>query len=172
MKYQIEIDKNTGIIISYNQTNYPTTSKNSYFGFFVDVEVDNTDKLINSYYKNDNIYKLPLKTNRFFIFSLEDESWVFSEYLFNNFKLEKKQSINEYAYHNIDTTYPIYRQLNIEADYGKDSTEYQTMRTFINAVRDLSNQYTLEIQNAETEEAINTSFDNYKTELDKLCQKL
>lgn len=129
----------------------------------IETIIDNTQFYVDI--ETKTLVEIPEKPSIFFTFDVETKTWVYK--IEDNIKYFQVE-INKYASFKIEFKYPIYKQLNIESDFGKDSIEYQSMRTFINAVRDISNQYMAEIQTLTTEDDMNISFDNYKLELDEL----
>lgn len=65
------------------------------------------------------------------IWDFENETWGAVPVTVEMVKAEAERRIV--------AVYPIFKQINIEADHGIESSEYTTMRTFIDAIRIASN---------------------------------
>lgn len=158
------IEKQTGLV---KYTSIPSIFPTN----LEDLETDElffivTDKTnLNYYYKNSEFKQLPEKPSRHHIWDLETEQWQEPEGYLQTIQTENTTQVNQLSSRKILPKYPIHLQLNLPYDFGQDSIEVQTMRTWIDSVRTLANTAKAEIALATTLEEITTIVDTFKQEL-------
>ena len=108
---------------------------------------------------------IPPKPNDYSEFNWQTKQWdIIADWL-DKARKDNIIVVNKSASQKILPKYPIYLQLNLPYDFGQDSVEVQTMRTWIDSVRTLANTAKAEIALATTLEEITTIVDNFKQEL-------
>lgn len=109
--------------------------------------------------------KFPPKPSEFYDFDWDTKQWVYS---LDSNKSSALSTVDQLASDKITSVYPIYRQINIESDFGRDSVQYAVMRTYINKVRDAANQATDSVNASTAESEIDFALDAYKKALDSI----
>lgn len=131
-------------------------------GFEIESD-ENITTIINTYHLNGStIEKHSSATSRWDIWDVDLLLYVFNLRKCIEFHIS---TINQLASQKILPKYPIYLQLNLPYDFGQDSVEVETMRTWIDSVRTLANTAKAEIALATTLPEITTIVDTFKQEL-------
>lgn len=161
--YKLTLDKN-GIIIAYTIYNKDLIIYNSEEPLILYMAENKLD-LNNSYYKDGNVLPLPLKPDNYHTWDSFLEQWQKPEGYLQTIQSENTTRVNQLASQKILSKYPIYLQLNLPYDFGQDSVEVETMRSWIDSVRTLANAAKAEIASATTLPEITTIVDTFKQEL-------
>lgn len=166
MYYIALVDKVSGILYSYSEyfiiPEFPDSIKETYNIVFLD---DSLDMSVIYYFKNNKPKQLPQQPTKYHIFNVTLEQWQEPEGYLQTIQTENTTQVNQLSSRKILPKYPIYLQLNLPYDFGQDSVEVQTMRTWIDSVRTLANTAKAEIASATTLEEITTIVDTFKQEL-------
>lgn len=164
--YLIYLNKDsvvTGYIEVYNTE--ITDGKISGTDSYVLVKDSLPENWNNTYYKDDIFKQLPTRKNSYYTWNLSLEQWQEPEGYLQTIQTENTTQVNQLASQKIIQKYPIYLQLNLPYDFGQDSVEVETMRTWIDSVRTLANTAKAGIALATTLPEITTIVDNFKQEL-------
>jgi hypothetical protein len=111
------------------------------------------------------IRDIPTKPNDYSEFNWQTKQWEALADWLDKARKDNITTVNNLSSQKILPKYPIYLQLNLPYDFGQDSVEVQTMRTWIDSVRTLANTAKAEIVSATTLPEITTIVDNFKQEL-------
>lgn len=118
----------------------------------------------NKYFSLGKFIDIPPKPNDYSEFNWQTKQWVAVDSWLDKAKADSVKQINQAASQKILSKYPIYKQLNI----GR-TPEAQVMYDWIDNVRNLSNIATASIEQAMTQEQIDSIVDNFKTELGNIA---
>ena len=111
------------------------------------------------------IRDIPTKPNDYSEFNWQTKQWDALAGWLDKARQDNITTVNNLSSQKILPKYPIHLQLNLPYDFGQDSVEVETMRTWIDSVRTLANTAKAEIASATTLEEITTIMDTFKQEL-------
>lgn len=153
----------TGVFNSPDSYRDGVVIDNNLYVDISDVELSD-NLLLNSYYKNNEFKQLPTKPSQHHIWNLTLEQWEEPEGYLQTIQSEAIVQVNQLSSQKILSKYPIYKQLNI----GR-TPEAQVMYDWVDNVRNLSNIADANIETSTTLEQINSTVDNFKTELGNIA---